>query len=168
MNFLNSAWTSFKGTIRGFDSPKQLALGVAFGMMLGLIPKDSLIPYAIGLIAILSSANLICVILAAFVCGWLSPMLDPVTHPIGLWILTFDPLESTWVAISSIPILSWTRFENTVVSGTTLLGLICALPTYMISRYCFQKFGASLFVILSNTRIARWFVGTSESQLQKS
>ena len=71
MDAIQQSWSSFKGTVRGFDTPHQLGLGLAFGIAVGLIPKDSLLPYAIGFIAILSTANLLCFgigVIVAHVC----------------------------------------------------------------------------------------------------
>jgi uncharacterized protein (TIGR03546 family) len=168
MKFLTSIWTSFKSTVRGFDSPKQLALGVALGMVIGLIPKDSLIPYAIILIAILTTANLLSLVVTTILCSWVGPLLDPFTHQIGIWVLTFDPLESTWAQLYHVPLVAWTRFENTVVMGSVCLGTALSIPVYFSSRYCFEKFGSSIYELFCQSRFARWIVGEPATQLQKS
>ena len=168
MKLLTSIWTSFKSTVRGFDSPKQLAMGVTFGMMIGVFPKDSLLPYVIALVALFTTANLLCLAISTILFSWVSPVLDPITHQIGLWVLTFDPLESTWAQLYQLPIVAWTRFENTVVMGSACLGLALAIPVYLSGRYCFRKYGSSIYERFSQTRFARWIVDEPTTQLQKS
>lgn len=168
MKFLKTAWNSFRSTVRGFDSPRQLALGITLGMMVGLIPKDSLLPYAIGVIALLTTANILCIAFAAIGFGCLSPTLDPVSHQLGIWILTFEPMESTWSTLFQLPFVPWTRFENTVVMGSLCLGILLAIPIYLISFYCFAKFGSAIYFYFSKTRVARWLVGSTATHFQKS
>lgn len=134
MNAIQQSWTNFKGTVSGFDTPHQLALGMAFGVAVGLIPKDSLLPYAIAVIAILSTANLLCFAIAVIAAHVVSPALDHLTHLIGSWFLTFDPLEPFWVTLSELPLVPWTRFNNTVVMGTLILGILIAVPVYTMTR----------------------------------
>lgn len=168
MNFLKTSWTTFLGTVKGFDSPHQLALGAAFGMCAGIIPKDSLFPYAIGMIALLTTANIVCIAMSALVVSWISPLLDPISHKIGTYVLTLDSLEPTWTALFQLPVMPWTRFENTVVTGSLCLGILLAVPVYSLSYYCFAKFGSAIFSYLSNTRVARWLVNNQSTHLQES
>ena len=134
MDAIQQSWTSFKGTVRGFDTPHQLGLGVAFGIAVGLIPKDSLFPYAIGVIAILSTANLLCFGIGVVVAHVVSPAMDHLTHLIGSWFLTFSPLEPLWSTLSDFPLVAWTRFNNSVVMGTLILGILFAVPVYTMTR----------------------------------
>ncbi len=144
MDAIQQSWTSFKGTVRGFDTPHQLGLGMAFGIVVGLIPKDSLLPYVIGVIAILSTANLLSFGIGVIVAHVISPALDHLTHLIGSWFLTFSPLESVWATLSEIPLLGWTRFNNSVVMGTLILGALLAVPTYTMTRMVSRSAGGRI------------------------
>ncbi len=168
MNFLREPWQAFRSTVKGFDSSHQIALGVALGMMIGLIPKDSLLPYGVALLALLTNANLLSLIVSTLIFSQLSPLLDPITHPLGAWILTFDPLESIWISLYQTPIVPWTRIENTVVMGTLMLGILLAIPVYSLSYRLYEKFGASISNLVLNNRFARWIVSEQSPNLQKS
>lgn len=141
MDAIQQSWTSFRGAVRGFDTPHQLGLGMAFGIAVGLIPKDSLLPYVIGAIAILSTANLLCFAIGVIVAHIVSPALDHITHLIGSWFLTFDPLEPFWATLSEFPLVAWTRFNNSVVMGTFVLGILLAGPTYTMTRMVSRSAG---------------------------
>jgi uncharacterized protein (TIGR03546 family) len=137
-------------------------------MIIGLIPKDSLIPYALGVFALLTTANILCIGIATVAFSWFSPLLDPISNRIGHWVLTFDQFEPTWSALFQLPIVPWTRFENTVVMGSLCLGLLLAFPIYSISYYCFTKFGSAIYLYFCKTRVARWLFGSHISHLQES
>ena len=134
MDAIQQSWTRFKGTVRGFDTPHQLGLGMAFGVAVGLIPKDSLIPFVIGIIAILTTANLLCFGIGVIVAHVVSPLLDHLTHQIGSSVLTFSPLEPLWATLIELPLMPWARFNNTVVMGTLILGILLAVPVYTMTR----------------------------------
>lgn len=168
MNALKRIWTSFKGTVKGFDTSRQLALGVAIGMIIGLIPKDSLLPYAMLLIGILSRANLLSLGLSAVFFSWISPLLDPILHRLGHWALTYDPFQATWSWLYQVPLMPWTRFDNTVVMGALLGGLALSIPVHFISRLLFEKFGSLIAKALLNTRLANWLIGDPAPNPQKS
>ena len=144
MDAIQQSWTRFKGTIRGFDTPHQLGLGMALGVAVGLIPKDSMFPYVIGVIAILSTANLLCFGIGVIVAHVVSPFLDHLTHLIGSWFLTFNPLEPIWATLIELPVIPWTRFNNTVVMGTLILGVLLAVPVYTITRMVSRTAGSWL------------------------
>lgn len=168
MNLLHDIWNAFTSSVKGFDSPSQLALGLTMGMIIGLIPKDSLLPYLVIVVALLTNANLLLLIVSGVTFSAISPSLDSMTHAIGLWTLTFDPFESFWVWCCQLPIVPWTRFENTVVMGSFALGLLAAIPVYTIGFQFFVRFGEPFFNLLFQNRLARWLIGSPAPSLQES
>jgi uncharacterized protein (TIGR03546 family) len=112
------------------DSPRQMALGVAFGVLLGLIPKGNLL--AIGLAALFFTlrVNLNLGLLAAAVVSFVAGLSDPVAHRAGLWLLESSALRPLWVWLINVPFAPWTRFNNTVVLGNLVLGLLLFYPVY--------------------------------------
>lgn len=167
MKIIRQIWEAFASSIKGFDSPRQLALGLTFGMMLGLLPKDSLFPYALGLIALLTNANLLTLIVSGFVFSSIGPLADPLTHQIGQWVLTFDPFEPAWIWLCQIPIVPWTRFTNTVVMGSLVLGIVTSVPTYAVSTQFFHKYGNAFFNLVFKNRFANWLIGSSKPEIQE-
>ncbi len=168
MNFFAELWQAFLASVKGFDSPKQLALGVSIGLVFGLLPKDSLLPYVIAVIGLLTNANLLTLILSGIFFSWIGPVADPLTHQIGGWLLTFDPLESVWAWLYQIPLMPWTRFENTVVMGNLVLGLLSSVPIYALSKQFFEAYGETIFRIVFQNRLSRWLVGSPSTNLQNS
>ncbi len=116
------------------DTPRQLALGFALGMVAGLVPKGNLIAVAIMLVICGSKVNLGTAMFAAFVFSWVGMLTDPLSHHLGLWLLTQESLHGFWTSLFNLPIVPWTRFNNTVVLGSLLLALLLFYPVYRISK----------------------------------
>ena len=160
--------TIFRARIRGVDSPHRLALGIAFGLMIGLIPKDSLLPYAFVVLFLLTAANLLCGIVAGVAISFAETYLDPLTHAIGMWALNLEPLQSTWQWLYTLPVVGWTRFENSVVMGSLLVGLMLFLPVYWLSLKFFKSHHETLQRHLVNNPLANWLLDRSPQQRQES
>jgi uncharacterized protein (TIGR03546 family) len=158
VNEITNLWTKFRSSVKGVDTSRQLAAGVAIGMVIGLVPKDSL--FTLGLLGILifSRANLISAFCSAVCFSWIGPLLDPVTHEIGIRVLTFDPFETTWAWLIELPVVPWTRFDNSVVTGSLCVGILALIPVYRLSLLFFETFGAAVYRFLSNTAPVSWFI----------
>ena len=158
----------FLGTVRGVDTPRQLALGITFGMFVGLIPKDSLFAYSFGLLMLLSTANLLCGAVSGFAFSWIGMAIDAPAHAIGKWVLTNERFEATWAWLYQMPVVPWTRFENTVVTGSMIISFLVAMPLYIVSRYLFERFGAAFKQRISSNRVVRWLMGSPTERLQET
>lgn len=121
------------------NTPRQLAWGVALGVLIGFVPKGNLI--AIGLTAIVFSlrVNLLAAMIAAFACTWLGILMDPFFNHIGYVILTIKPLELPLANVYHWPYMPWTALNNTVVMGAFAVGVMQLYPTYRIARVFFEK-----------------------------
>lgn len=121
------------------NTPRQLAWGVAIGVLIGFVPKGNLI--AVGLAAILFSlrVNLLAAMMAAFVFTWLGMLMDPFFNHIGYFILTAKSLESPLASAYRWPYMPWTAFNNTVVMGAFAIGVMQLYPTYRFARRYFEK-----------------------------
>lgn len=137
-------------------------------MMIGLVPNDSLFVYLFGLILLLSTSNLITGTVSAIGFSWIAALLDPVTAPIGQYFLTIDFLSSTFANLAQMPLVPWTRFENTVVTGSVILGLMLLLPTYAISKRLFERYNESVSVMFSNSLVGRWLLGTPTQNVEQA
>lgn len=122
------------------STPRQLALGFALGLLIGLVPKGNLI--AVTLVVMLGAmkVNLGAGMLAAFAFSWIGVLTDPLTHRIGLSVLEVPSLRPFWTGLHNIPLMPWTHFNNTVVLGSFLLGVALMYPVYRLSEPLFAKY----------------------------
>lgn len=140
-------------------TPSQMAAGLAFGVLVGLVPKGNLL--AIGLMMILCSlrVNIAIGLMAVFVCSWAGVLLDPITHKIGSALLNNESLRPLWAAMYDTSLLPWTDFNNTVVLGSFLLGVGLFGPVYVVSRPFFALFAPRLTAWVKRFRLVSLFWG---------
>lgn len=156
-DFILKIWSTFRGSVRRFDSSRQLALGIMFGMCTGMIPKDSLLPYGFLILLMLTTANLTCAIISGFAFTAFTWIATPITDRVGHWVLSLTSLEPLWARIYEMPLIGWTRFENTVVMGSLVLAMAMAIPVYHISFYFFELYGKSFYRRVANTQLRHLF-----------
>jgi uncharacterized protein (TIGR03546 family) len=125
------------------DSPKQLAAGFALGLAAGLIPKTSLLAHLALVGLCLTTANLGAGYAAAFLAPLATPLTDRIADPLGRFLLVeLEALGPLWTFLYNLPVVPWTAFNNTIVLGSTALGLLIAYPAYRLSEPLFARYQA--------------------------
>ena len=118
----------------GERTTRRLALGFAFGCLIGLIPKDNLTVATLTTVLLALRVNAGLGLFTAACVSYLSPQFDPITHRIGHGILTHDAWQATFADWYQLPVVPWFGLHNTVVLGSLVLGLTTFLPVYYLSQ----------------------------------
>ena len=126
------------------SAPRQLSMGLALGVLAGLVPKGNLLAVALGIVLAASRVNLGIAAVAVLCCSLISPLLDPASHAIGVWLLERAELVSFWTWLYNIPTVPWTAFNNSVVLGSFIVGLLLLYPVHRISRPVFEKYSEAV------------------------
>jgi len=116
----------------------QFGLGISLGLLIGLIPKDSLLPWAIGLFALLLPINLGATLIATAIGSVLSVIMDAFAHSVGQTVLSNATALSYLVRWFELPLFAWTRLNNTVVMGLTTIGILATIPAYLIAHALYR------------------------------
>ena len=118
-------------------TPGQMALGLALGVLVGLVPKGNLL--AIGLMMLMCSlrVNLGVGLATVFATSWIGVLLDPISHRIGEFLLKNESLRPLWEEMYDTMLLPWTDFNNTVVLGSFSMGAAAFVPLYFLSKPVF-------------------------------
>jgi uncharacterized protein (TIGR03546 family) len=125
-------------------SPHQLALAVALGVAIGLVPKLNLIALMWLLLLFVCRVNLLVGLLTACLVSLVGVLLDPYMHRLGDWLLGTEMLHPLFLNIYRLPLGPWTSINNTVVVGATVLGLLQFIPMYRYARSFFTHRSAQL------------------------
>lgn len=121
------------------SSGRQLALGFSMGMVVGLVPKGNLTAVVLMTILCASRVNLGAGLAAAFLFSWAGLVIDPLTHHLGLALLSIDALAPFYTLLSDAPLVPWTRFNNSVVLGSFVLGLCLFYPVFRFTQPLFER-----------------------------
>jgi len=111
--------------------PSQIALGFSLGMVLGLTPLVT--PYnAVVLLAILFfRVNISAAIISWALFSLLSFVLDPLFNFLGIFVLMkIHALEGLWTALYNVPLIPYTRFNNSIIMGSLLFSLVMFYPVF--------------------------------------
>ena len=114
--------------------PWQIALAVTAGMLLGILPKFSLLFLIVGIICFVIPAHLPLLVVTAILISFTSPLLESTLGRIGLWSLTHPQLAAYWMRLDSLPWVPWLGIHNTVEHGSLVAWLAAAVPVYVSCR----------------------------------
>lgn len=148
--------------IAAINSAHELALGIACGVVVGIMPKDSAIPWLFALFFMLGRGNLLCGIIAAVFMSMVGPSLDGFSDRMGLSVLSINSLQSTFAYWMEVPWVAWTRFNNTVVAGSLAIGVLSFLPVYLLSQVFFRVWGIEMIERVMNFRAIRFLFGATK------
>ncbi|MDR3198252.1 MAG: hypothetical protein LBU34_10335 [Planctomycetaceae bacterium] len=119
-------------TFTGRFGAYEIALGVAFGVLLGLLPKANLLFAVFLIFFFLSHANIVIGVLATLIISFFASWIYPLADPIGREILVSVQGQRVIGILFSIPVVPWTMLDNTVVLGMFLLGVLLFLPIFLV------------------------------------
>ena len=117
----------------------HLALGCAAGLMLGLMPKGNLLAFGLTAAILAVRVHVPTAMLTTVVVSLIGTVFDPLTHPLGLTLLTNQSLQPLWRFLYRQPFAPWTSMNNTVVLGSLCLGLLAFVPVYLVARLAFDR-----------------------------
>lgn len=120
-------------------APTQLAAGFTIGMIVGLMPKGNLIALSLCVLLFSLRVNKGLSLIAIVLFTWIGPACDPLAHKLGASVLGSQSLQTCYAAVFNLPLGPWLGFENTVVTGSLLLGLYIAYPVYWLSRVICER-----------------------------
>jgi uncharacterized protein (TIGR03546 family) len=141
-------------TLNENTSPNEIAAGVAIGAIIGLIPKGNLLALALWIVVLLFQVNISMATASIVIFAILGHLTDGLTERLGFLLLTGVPfLKGLWTALYNLPVVPFSSFNNTLVMGNFVFGLLLVTPVF---------FGMRRFVVTYRTRyrerVMRWKV----------
>lgn len=124
----------FFKTLNSNSHPGEIAHAVCLGMLMGFLPKDNVTWYILTVFFLFVRINKGAFFIYTLIFSFLAQFLDPLFDKIGYFILTIDKLEPIYATLLEIPFISFTKFNNTIVMGSLLSGIVLYIPVYFISR----------------------------------
>lgn len=120
--------------LNGEVSPRQIAAGFAVGAWIGLLPFG-ILPTVLLLLSLVVNVNLAILFVATALFEIFGFAFDPLANRIGFALLVkADGLREFWTQLYNMPVVPYTRFNNTIVMGSVVLGLVLLAPLYFLAR----------------------------------
>ncbi len=139
----------------------QLSLGLALGVVIGFSPILSLQCLIIILCCILFRIQLGAAFLSAFFFKFIAYTIDDIANLVGREILENATLRPFFITMYNIPLVPLTRFNNSIVMGSGVIGVALSIPFFFIFRLLIMKYRKSVVEKYKKSKIWKAWVGTS-------
>ena len=149
-------------------SPKEIAFGFALGSIIGLTPFFTLHNLFIFFLLIILNVNISAGMLAVVIFGLIGYLTDPIAHQIGYFLLVkTKSLEGLWTSLYNMPIVPFTRFNNTVVLGSLVISLVLFIPIVIFTEKFIVFYRNNLSKKVEQLKIIRLIKASSIYNLYK-
>ncbi|MCR4734480.1 MAG: TIGR03546 family protein [Treponema sp.] len=135
--------------------PSEIAHSFALGMILGFMPKNNALWYILTVLFFFLRINRGALIIMTLIFSMLAPLLDPLFDTIGYAFLNIEFFEPVFRQMLEIPFVGFTKFNNTIVSGSLLFALFMYVPVFMLSKVSVKGWRAKLAPALRKTKIIK-------------
>ena len=140
-------------------SPNQVAWGFALGAILGLVP-NMFMKLVLFIVIMMFRVNISAAFLAWAVYEILSFALDPLFDVIGYQVLTIGSLNAFYTWLYNLPVVPFTKFNNTVVMGSLVVGIILIIPNMIIAKKLLVYYRTHLRDKVSKWKIVKILTAT--------
>ena len=140
-------------------SPNQVAWGFALGAILGLVP-NMFMKLVLFIVIMMFRVNVSSAFLAWAVYEILSFALDPLFDVVGFYILNIDSLNAFYTWLYNLPVVPFTKFNNTVVMGSLVVGIILIIPNMIIAKKLLVYYRTHLRDKVSKWKIVKILTAT--------
>jgi uncharacterized protein (TIGR03546 family) len=118
----------------------SLALGMTCGFILGMTPVLSLHSLIIFLILFFFRIQIGAALVMAFFFKFVAFLLDPVFHYVGSQVLEMESLQGFFTTLYNMPLIPFTRFNNSIVMGSAVVTFALSPIVYLLSQYFIVKY----------------------------
>ena len=137
-------------------TPNQIAGGAAMGMLIGLMPKANLTTQILLIMLMIFRTNVSVALAMAAVFSLLQPVGNLLAHPIGYKLLAQTPfLYGFWTRLYNTPVFPWTAFNNTLLLGNLIIGLVLFVPAFIVAKKLALLYETSFKEKVAQSRFAK-------------
>jgi uncharacterized protein (TIGR03546 family) len=131
----------------------SLAAGMTCGFILGMTPALSLHSLLIFVILFFFRIQIGAALLMAFFFKFVAYLLDPVFHSIGGKVLEIESLQSLYTSLYNMPLIPFTRFNNSIVMGSAVITFALSPFVFLLSQYFIVKYRQIVVARFKETKI---------------
>ena len=160
MTLLLKQLFGFFNLLNSDTGTNQLASGLALGIVLGFSPFFSLQTLLVLLLIFFFRIQMGAAFLSAFFFKLIAYLIDPATDILGRKILESASLRDLFISLYNMPILPLTRFNNSIVMGSAIVGFIAAVPGFFIFKKLVLQYRIRVVERFRQSKIWKAWAGT--------
>ena len=138
--------------------PTEVAAGIAMGFLLALMPVKNLFWISIFIITFFLKINISMQIVTVAILKTFIFILDPVINKIGLFLLNIKFLEPVFNFLYNMPLMPFTNYNNSIVMGSFIFGIILWYPVYKLSFKGVIKYRTSVRDKIIQSKLYKSFI----------
>lgn len=135
------------------NGTNQIAAGLAAGFILGMTPALSLQTLFVFVCIFLFRIQAGAAMVSAGFFSFADYLLDPVFDLVGRKVLELSQLQETFVFLYNLPIVPFTRFNNSIVMGSGVFTIVASPFVFVIARMLVLKYQKVILERFKNTKI---------------
>ena len=149
----------FLRELNSSTSSKSLVLAIVLGLIAGFLPTINFFTLIIFFIVLILRIPIGLFIASYTIFKIFGFFLDPLFNNLGYVILTTSFLKPIWTFFYNIPFFRWSGFNNTIVMGSLILGIITGIILYVILYKLIKIYRDVVFEKLKKIKFLSWLVG---------
>jgi len=110
----------------------QIAAGFAWGLLLGLIPAGNPLWIVLFVVSFFFKNHHASMMLVIVIMKLLYAAVAPLIDMIGWEFLHIEALQPVFTGLYNMPLVPFTRFNNTLVAGGLVSGIVLWLPVFIL------------------------------------
>ncbi len=131
----------------------SLAAGMTCGFILGMTPSLSLHSLIIFLVLFFFRIQIGAALVTAFFFKFVAFILDPAFHAVGSKILELPSLQGFYTSLYNMPLIPFTRFNNSIVMGSAVITFVLSPFVFIMSRIFILKYRVTVVARLKETKL---------------
>jgi uncharacterized protein (TIGR03546 family) len=128
-------------------------MGMTCGFILGMTPSLSLHSLIIFLILFFFRIQIGAALVTAFFFKFVAFILDPAFHAVGSKMLELPSLQGFYTTLYNMPLIPFTRFNNSIVMGSAVITFILSPFVFIMSRIFIVKYRATVVARFKETKL---------------
>lgn len=138
----------------------QITWGLTLGAFLGFSPFFSIQTFLILIVLLVFRVQFGAAFLSAFFFKLIAYLVDPAANSLGQWALENSSLRPLWTNLYNMPIIPYTRFNNSIVMGSFIVALILSPIVFFVFKTLIQKYRTHVVATFERSKAWKAFKAT--------
>lgn len=139
----------------------QLAVGLALGLVIGFSPFLSIQTLIFFILVFIFRIQMGAAFLSAFFFKFVAFLLDPASDLVGRKVLEAPGLRPLFVEMYNMPLVPLTRFNNSIVMGSAVIGFLLAIPAFFLFKKLILNYRMTIVARFKQTKLWKAWTGTT-------
>ena len=139
----------------------QIAAGMAMGFILGMTPAFSLQTLLVFACIFLFRIQMGAAFITAFFFKFAAFLLDPLFDQVGAAVLSMEGLKALFTTLYNMPIIPFTRFNNTIVMGSGVVSIALAPVVFILAKILVKKYREKVVAKFQESKLWKAVKATS-------